>query len=85
MEAIDRRSAIRNILGGAAVAGIAATMGVVLLPDSTGAAPAVIDENLAAKPDNLIEYVQMRRRGRPRRRWVCRWRRGRRVCGWRWV
>ena len=32
---------------------------------------------------DLVTQVQWRRR--PRRRWVCWWRRGRRICGWRWV
>jgi hypothetical protein len=79
---VDRRSAIRNILSGAAVAAIAAnTMGAALIPDPVEAATPAIDNNLVRKPDGLIESVQWRRR----RRWVCRWRRGRRVCGWRWV
>jgi hypothetical protein len=36
------------------------------------------------RPDGP-SFAPPRRRGRrpPRRRWVCRWHRGRRVCGWR--
>jgi hypothetical protein len=87
MNLIDRRSMMRSMLGGAAVAAAAATVTVSLIPTAVEAAPLPLD-NLPARLDDLVRDAQAvvvgpRRRGR-RRRWVCWWRRGRRVCGWRW-
>ena len=90
MDTIDRRNALKSILGGAAAIGL----GVTLLPSAAKAAPMALEKGLAAKAaDRPIEQIQWgppprpgwgspHRRGR-RRRWVCWWHRGRRVCGWR--
>jgi hypothetical protein len=83
METIDRRSALRAILRGAAIGTV-----VVLIPNVAEAVPLALEKSLAEKADSLVEEAQVvvvnpRRRGR-RRRWVCWWNRGRRVCGWRW-
>ena len=82
METVDRRSAIRAILRGAAIG----TVAFALIPSAVEAVPLALEKNLAAEVDSLIEEAQVvvvnpRRRGR---RWACWWRRGRRVCGWRW-
>jgi hypothetical protein len=84
METIDRRSALRAILRGAAIGAVA----VVLIPNVAEAVPLALEKSLAEKAASLVEEAQVvvvnpRRRGR-RRRWVCWWNRGRRVCGWRW-
>ena len=79
MKTIDRRRLIGAILCGASA-------GLVLAPGSLAAMP--IDAGLAKGLDGYVERAQavVVRSARPRRRrWVCWWRRGRRVCGWRWV
>lgn len=76
MAAIDRRSALRIVLFGAAVS----TMGAALASSAAEALP--LDSSLT--PESDVFEAQWRGRGR-RRRWVCWWRRGRRICGWRWV
>ena len=82
MTEIDRRSALMGILRGAAI--VAA--GVAVLPSAaeamdiaSGGAEALKTQDLYARAQTVV--VAPRRR----RRWVCWWRRGRRVCGWRWV
>jgi hypothetical protein len=88
---IDRRSLMRSILGGAAVAAVGGATAVTLISDAVEAAPLVLDKSLPAKTDDLVREAQVvvtgprRRRWRRRRRRVCWWRRGRRVCAWRWV
>jgi hypothetical protein len=91
MDAIDRRSALRGILCVAVAAGCSAT----LLPDTAEGMPLALEKDLATKTDDLKHKAQAvvvrpprrplppRHRGR-RRRWDCWWRRGRRVCGYRW-
>jgi hypothetical protein len=85
MNAIDRRSVMQAILGGATVATVA-TAGVILLPTPIEAAPLAFDKGLADETDDLFQEAQAVVVGprRRRRRWVCWWRRRRRVCGWRW-
>lgn len=83
MRQIDRRALTRGILFGAAVvaAGLAG-------PSEMASAMPLDDRNPGAL-DAWIEKTQVRVGPgwrRPRRRvWRCWWRRGRRVCGWRWV
>jgi hypothetical protein len=81
MKPIDRRTMLRDLLGGAAVA----TVGPALTPDAADTAPLTLEKNLAAKTDRAVEQAQVVIGPRRRRRWVCWWSRGRRVCGWRWV
>ena len=81
MTAMDRRSILRGILCGAAVA----TVGFSMMPNVAESLPLAADKNGAAKPDGLVERAQVvvGPRRRRRRRRVCFWRRGRRVCVWR--
>ena len=94
MTAIDRRAVLRGMSSGV-VAALAASVGVAVMPKATEAmvlSPGTSDLGAAdpALPDNLVEEAQVvvvnprRRRRSRRRRRVCWWRRGRRVCEWRW-
>jgi hypothetical protein len=88
MTGISRRTLLRDIFPGAVVTVVGVTAiaaaGVSLVPKAAEALPVTADGLNALKPTtDLIEKAQWRR-GR-RRRWVCWWHRGRRVCGWRWV
>ena len=79
MKMIDRRRLIGAILCGASA-------GLALTPGTLEAMP--IDAGVPDGLDGFIEKAQtvvVRSPRRRRRRWVCWWRRGRRVCGWRWV
>lgn len=73
----------RTFLGLAQNAVAAAAVGAigVRFIEAAEAMPVDPDLGQAGTPPDLVTQVQWRRR----RRWVCRWRRGRRVCGWRWV
>lgn len=89
MNAIDRRDALRTILGGAAAIGLAVT----LLPEAAQAAPISLQKDFGGETNPFLQQIQMRRRrvcwwhrGRrvcAWRHWRCWWHRGRRVCGWR--
>jgi hypothetical protein len=86
--AMSRRAMLTNVLPSAvvAIAGVG-TIGWVIAPEVAGAVPLGISKGSRFQADDLIEKAQVvvvgpsRRRGRRRR--VCWWRRGRRVCGWR--
>ena len=91
MDAIDRRCALRGILGVALAAGCSAT----LLPLSAEAMPLALQKDLPSPRHDLTHEAQggmgppprplpERHRRRRRRRWECWWRRGRRVCGYTW-
>jgi hypothetical protein len=83
MAAINRRTLLKEILPGAAVATIGvATAGWAIAPKVAAAVPLAVDKTTGAAIDDLVEKAQHRRR-----RWVCWWSRSRRrrVCGWRWV
>jgi hypothetical protein len=84
MNTIDRRRMLRNILSGAAVATAAvAAAGLVLIPDEVEADPLATE--MTGTAAGFTDYAQAVVVGpRRRRRWVCWWHRGRRVCGWRW-
>lgn len=86
---IDRRSMMRSILGGAAVATVGVATAITLAPSPVEAVPLALDKALPAKTDDLVREAQVvvvnPRRRRRRRRQVCWWRRGRRICEWRWV
>ncbi len=82
MRAIDRRSALMGILRGAAI--VAA--GVAVLPSAAEAmeirgSEALKTQDFFARAQTVVVAPRRRRR----RRWACWWRRGRRICGWRWV
>lgn len=93
MDAIDRRSALRSVLGGVLAAGLSAS----LLADSAEAMPLAMQKDPGRKSGDFKEEAQVvvtrprplpYRRRRPywhrrRPRRVCYWRRGRRVCVWR--
>ena len=94
MDAIDRRSALRGIRGILCVA-VAAGFSASSLPNTVEAMPLALEKGLGNEADDLKVKVQAvasrppprpvpRPRRRRHRRWVCRWHRGRRVCGWRW-
>jgi hypothetical protein len=80
MTVIDRRSLVRSIFGGAAIA----AAGVALVPAEIVAAPTAPGKDLAGKLDDPVREaeaaVPRRRRRRPRLCWT---RRGRRECAWR--
>ena len=94
MNTIDRRDALKGILGSAAAIGVGVGLGAglgtaVLSPTPAEAVPMAVDKNLATKAediDHVVEQVQYWRRQRRRywrrRRRRCWWRRGRRVCVW---
>jgi hypothetical protein len=87
MNTIDRRRMLRDILSGAAVITAAvATAGLALIPDEVEADPLATELSLAGTAAGFTDYAQVVVGGprRRRRRWVCWWHRGRRVCGWRW-
>ena len=93
MTAIDRRTMLRTLLGGA----VAAAAGLALMPDQAVSAPLTIDKALTPPAETLVEkaavvvhrhrrstvVVHRRHHHRRHRRHVCWWHRGRRVCGWR--
>jgi len=79
MQAIDRRTVMRDVLCGGVVAAVALTLSAAKVES----APIALEKDLAKTAPNLVEDAGWRRRRR--RRWVCWWSRGRRVCGWRWV
>jgi hypothetical protein len=88
MQDIDRRTLLRQAMYGAAVATAAAAGLAPLLSTTANAMPLTLDKALPGRMDGLIEQAQVivvPPRRRRRRRRVCWWRRGRRVCGWRWV
>jgi hypothetical protein len=83
MTTIDRRKML-------AFAGhtAAAAAALAMLPTMAGATPLGAATAGTATPDNLPEGLVEKAqvvvvRPRRRRRWVCSWRRGRRVCAWR--
>jgi len=94
MTSIDRRTLLRSILPGAAVAvatvSVVAAGGASVLIPQAEAMPLAIDKTNPLDVDELFQpaqWVAPRRRWARRRvrRWTCWWWRGRRRCGWRWV
>ena len=83
MTAIHRREMLRVILGGAVVA--TATAGLALMPVPAKSAPLMMSKSCPATTENPVEEAVVVVRRRRRRVRVCWWRRGRRVCRWRWV
>jgi hypothetical protein len=86
----------RAFLGWAQNAAVAAAIGAIGVHfiETAEAMPVAPDLGPAGKPSNLTTQVQWGApphspgwsRPRPlprRRRWVCWWHRGRRICGWR--
>ncbi|RBP11995.1 hypothetical protein DFR50_115102 [Roseiarcus fermentans] len=82
MNTMDRRKFLVAALCGAGAGLALAPLAASALPLDAGAAG-----RLAGEMNDDVERAQVVIvNGRPRRRrWVCWWRRGRRVCGWRWV
>lgn len=87
MRGVNRRRALQGILGGTVVV----TMGLIVPPKVVEAVPLTATKDAFTKPrvfsgaDSLVEEAQVVVTRPRRRHWVCWWRRGRRVCGWRWV
>ncbi|KAB1073965.1 hypothetical protein F6X51_09585 [Methylobacterium planeticum] len=94
MTALDRRAVLRGMSSGI----LSVSVGLALMPSAAEAivfSPGTSRQDAPdqgasdpANPDSLVEkarvvVVHPRRRRRSRRR-VCWWRRGRRVCEWRW-
>ncbi len=81
MAVVDRRKFVFAALGGAGAA-------LALTPSAAAAFPLGAGETgrLIGPLEDEVKPAQVvvapRRR---RRRWVCWWHRGRRICGWRWV
>jgi hypothetical protein len=89
---MNRREMFTGVLAGAGVAVFGGTLiGWAVAPKGAEAAPIGIPRPAGVELHTLVEKAQVvvvnpgRRRGwgRRRRQWVCWWRRGRRVCGWR--
>jgi hypothetical protein len=83
MREINRRSMLSGLFCGTA----AVAVGVAIMPSAAEAVPLASSSIDAAPTENFVEQAQVvvvrpRRGRRPRRRRVCRWRRGRRVCWW---
>ena len=76
MTAIHRREMLGIMLGGAAVA----TVGLAMMSVPAESVPLTVSKTLSAATDNHVDeaVVVVRRRRR-----VCWWRRGRRICRWR--
>lgn len=72
MTAVDRRGILRLVLGGVA----ATTAGLALIPGRAEAAPLIMKQGPAPELESFVEKVVVR----VRRRRVCSWRNGRRVC-----
>jgi hypothetical protein len=97
MADINRRRLLAVVLPGAVVtaAGVTAITTISLSVASSARAetmpPAAPDRMRAPKVGDVKDRAPTdisawhRRWHRPRRRRVCWWRRGRRVCAWRWV
>jgi hypothetical protein len=88
MAAMSRRTMIMDILPGAAVAVVAVgTVGWAVAPETADAMPLGLTKgariSMDDEPVHQAQAVVVGPRRRRRRRWVCWWRRGRRVCGWR--
>jgi hypothetical protein len=81
MAAIDRRNVLRVMLGGTVVA----TAGLALTAVPAQSASLAMSKSLSAATGSPIEEAVVVVRRRRRRRRVCWWRRGRRICRWRWV
>jgi hypothetical protein len=83
METLDRRGMLGFVLGGAAIA----TAGLALVPLAAQAMPLALGADraadLAAKSEGLVDKARVVVVAPRRRRRVCWWRRGRRVCAWR--
>ena len=98
MDAIDRRSALRGILCVAVAAGFSASSlphTVEAMPlalekslgneaDDLKVKVQAVASHPSRRPSRRPSRPVPRPRHRGHRRWVCRWHRGRRVCGWRW-
>ena len=98
MDAIDRRSALRGILCVAVVAGFSASSfpntveamplalekGIGNEADDLKVKVQAVASRPPRRPGRPPPHPVPRPRHRRHRRWVCRWHRGRRVCGWRW-
>ncbi len=81
MAVVDRRKFVLVALCGAGAALALAPSAAGALPLGAGEAGRLVDPlEDEVKPAQVV--VAPRRR---RRRWVCWWHRGRRICGWRWV
>ena len=84
---MNRRAMLTDVLAGAAVAAVGVTViGWAAAPGVAEAAPISLAKPPGAESDELLERARVVVVGpgrRRRRRWVCWWRRGRRVCGWR--
>ena len=89
MDAMDRRIVLRGILSVTVAAGCSAT----LMPGAAEAMPLALEKDPAKKMHDVTHRAQVvvvRPPGRPpprrrrRRRWTCWWRRGRRICGYKW-
>jgi hypothetical protein len=92
MDVMDRR----NLLQGLLFSAVATGLGTSVLLTTAKAAPVPLEKDLADRLEPLTENAQVTVNGRParrvlhhphrssrRRRRVCWWRDGRRVCAWR--
>ena len=79
MTIIDRRAMLKCLLGGTVVA----TTGLALVPDQANSAPlplATSDVVMPVSPVEKAVFVSGRRRPRSRRRTICSYHHGKKVC-----
>lgn len=77
METLDRRGLIRGL----AFATVAVAGGAGLMANTASAMP--VDPRASVLSDLQAQKARVVVVAPRRRRWVCWWHRGRRVCGWR--
>ncbi len=84
MQTLDRRGMMRGFLLVTAATAAGMTLGAQA-GEAMPLSAAPLEPHGAAPAGDMIQKAQVVVVGpRRRRRWVCWWSRGRRVCGWRW-
>ncbi|MCI4678032.1 hypothetical protein K9U39_17290 [Rhodoblastus acidophilus] len=81
---IDRRSLFRAVLVGAAATAAGAVLGAGVAEALPFGGHALDGHGVVTPEAPISKAHVVVVAPRRRRRWVCRWHRGRRVCGWRW-
>jgi hypothetical protein len=84
MPALDRRTLIKNMLPGAVVTAAGVTAWSYVLNPTVAEALSIPQKKIDAETGvDFVQKAQVVVVRRPRRRRVCWWHRGRRICRWR--